>query len=169
MHCTPPIEMVPLPTSSSDTEYKPTFDRWSRNDASAHWTQPQSEGRRLYVGSLPRLEPQSAIDEEIQSLFSQYLADTGITPSAVSKLISPHPSKASEPGNHYYCFIDLERAEDVDTVIEALDGREGSWGGNLRVNRARGADRKVVREQGLSSERRGGGGGGGWRSQGAQE
>lgn len=73
--------------------------------------------------------------------------------------------------------MDLERAEDVETVIAALDGREGSWGGALRVNRAReqrdrpegGRDRKVVREQGLNrdgGERRGGGGGGGgWRNQ----
>lgn len=36
-------------------------------------------------------------------------------------------------------------------MIERLDGKEGSWGGALRVNRARGSDRKVVREQNLGS------------------
>ncbi|KEF51305.1 uncharacterized protein A1O9_12655 [Exophiala aquamarina CBS 119918] len=163
------------------TDYKPSFDRWNRNDASAHWQAPLSEGRRLYIGNLPRIEPQSAVDEEMQTLFATHLASEGITPSAVSKLISPHPSKASEPGNHFYCFVDLERAEDVETVIAALDGREGGWGGALRVNRAReqrdraegGRDRKVVREQGLNREREGeersvaGGasGAGGWRNQ----
>lgn len=101
-------------------------------------------------------------------------------PQAVSKLLSPHPSKIVEPGNHYYTFVDLERAEDVDVVIAALDGQEGSWGpGGVRVNKARdrerrdtptgdGAERrerKVVREQGLSREgqEKRGFGGGSWR------
>jgi len=144
------------------TEYKPTFDRWSRTDASSHWQAPQNEGRRLYVGGLPRIEPQSALDEEIQTLFATYLGGGGdssaeddnnkIVPTAVSKLIPPHPSKASEPGNHCYCFVDLARAEDVDVVIDRLSGKEGSWGGSVRVSRARGAqDRKVTREQGVGS------------------
>ncbi|KIW99499.1 uncharacterized protein Z518_11238 [Rhinocladiella mackenziei CBS 650.93] len=150
-----------------NSEYKPTFDRWSRTDAPSHWLTPQSEGRRLYIGNLPRMEPQSAVDEEIQSLFSTYLSEFGIAPMAVSKLISPRPSKAGEPGNHHYCFVDLERAEDVDIVIEKLDGKEGRWDGTLRVNRAkehreRGAqDRKVIREQGLNMEDRRGSGSGG--------
>ncbi|KAK4940266.1 hypothetical protein LTR10_019586 [Elasticomyces elasticus] len=157
-----------------NTEYKPTFDRWSRNDASSHWQAPQAEGRRLYVGNLPRIEPQSALDEEIQSLFATYLADEQITPTAVSKLVSPHTvrnptagSNLGEPGNLYYCFVDLARAEDVDVVIQKLDGQQGSWGGNLRVNRARNADRKVTREQGLrqdGGERRSSGGASAWRS-----
>jgi hypothetical protein len=163
----------------ADTEYKPTFDRWNRTDASSHWQAPQTEGRRLYFGNLPRIEPQSALDEEIQLLFATYVtpgdvSETALKPTAVSKLISPHPSKIVEgaAGNHHYCFVDLERAEDVDLVISKLDGVEGSWGGNLRVNRAReqrerpasdrGGERKVVREQGLRSSG-GGGGGGVWR------
>jgi RNA recognition motif-containing protein len=134
-------------------EYKPSFDQWNRTDASSHWQAPQSEGRRLYVGNLPRIEPQSALDEEIQSLFSTHLGNEGIVPAAVSKLISPHPSKASEPGNHYYCFVDLDKAEDADVVIAALDGKQGSWGGNLRINKAREQNaRKVTREQGLPRE-----------------
>jgi len=167
--------MTNTQTTLLDTEYKPSFDRWNRNDASSHWQAPLSEGRRLYIGNLPRIEPQSAVDEEMQTLFATHLASEGIKPAAVSKLIAPHPSKASEPGNHYYCFVDLERSEDLETVIAALDGREGSWGGALRVNRAReqrdradgGRDRKVVREQGLNrdGEERRTTGGGGWRNQ----
>ncbi|KAG9771825.1 hypothetical protein ABEF93_007622 [Exophiala dermatitidis] len=140
-------------------DYKPTFDRWNRTDASSHWQAPQTEGRRLFVGGLPRIEPQSALDEEIQVLFATHLPDSNIKPTAVSKLISPHPSKVvgGEPGNHYYCFVDLERAEDVDVVIEKLAGAQGSWGGAVRVGRAReqrerGPDRKVVREQGLRND-----------------
>lgn len=105
----------------------------------------------MYVGGLPRIEPQSALDEEIQVLFST----TDVTPSAVSKLISPHPSKATEPGNHYYCFVDVPRVEDVDVVIDQLAGKEGSWGGPLRVSRARGGERKVTREQGVTGSNSG--------------
>ncbi|KAL2391787.1 hypothetical protein ABEF92_000918 [Exophiala dermatitidis] len=143
----------------SSGDYKPTFDRWNRTDASSHWQAPQTEGRRLFVGGLPRIEPQSALDEEIQVLFATHLPDSNTKPTAVSKLISPHPSKVvgGEPGNHYYCFVDLERAEDVDVVIEKLAGAQGSWGGAVRVGRAReqrerGPDRKVVREQGLRND-----------------
>lgn len=30
------------------------FDRWARNDAPAHWKAPYEDGRRVYVGGLPR-------------------------------------------------------------------------------------------------------------------
>ncbi|OAP57891.1 hypothetical protein AYL99_08629 [Fonsecaea erecta] len=144
-----------------DSEYNPTFDRWSRTDANSHWTAPQAEGRRLYIGNMPRIEPQSAHDEEVRALFAQYVPD--ITPTAVSKQISPRPPKPEQPGNQYYCFVDLERLEDVDLVIGALDGKEGSWGGNVRVNRARGSERKVIKEHGLGGGERRAFGDGGWR------
>ena len=138
----------------SDGDYQPTFDRWNRTDAPSHYTAPQSEGRRLYFGKMPRLEPQSANDQEIQELFAQYAP--GINISAVSKQISPRNPPASEQtGNQYYCFVDLENVQDVDAAIEALDGKPGSWGGNIRVNRAKHqADRKVVREQGSRNQER---------------
>jgi hypothetical protein len=47
----------------------------------------------------------------------------GFTLNAVSKIISPHPSKATEPGNHFYLFVDLPSNEEEDKAIEALDGR----------------------------------------------
>ncbi|OQV07796.1 hypothetical protein CLAIMM_12170 [Cladophialophora immunda] len=130
-----------------DSEYNPTFDRWSRTDANSHWTAPQSE----------------AHDEEVRALFAQYVPD--ITPTAVSKQISPRSPKPEQPGNQYYCFVDLEKPEDVDVVIGALDGKEGSWGGNVRVNRARGSDRKVIKEQGLGGGERRAFGEGNWRTQ----
>jgi RNA recognition motif-containing protein len=100
---------------------------------------------------MPRIEPQSAHDQEIQELFAQYAP--GVALSAVSKQISPRPAPKPEHGNNqYYCFVDLEKGEDVDAAIEALDGKQGSWGGNLKVNRARNSDRKVVKEQGLLNQ-----------------
>jgi len=138
--------------SAADSSYKPTFDRWSRTDAPAHFSTTQSQGSRLYVGSLPRIEPQSAVDSTMQSLF----ADFQIT--AVSKIISPHPSKESEPGNHYYCFVDCASSEEADKAKDALDGMElPEWGGNLRVNKARdNKERKVFRDGNRDGGRDGG-------------
>jgi len=48
------------------------FDRWSRNDASDHWRRMAAEGRRLYVGGLPRIEPQTLVNTEIGSLFKKF-------------------------------------------------------------------------------------------------
>ena len=112
---------------------------------------------------MPRIEPQSAHEQEVQDLFAQYAP--GIPLSAVSKPISPRapPGVEISSGNQYYCFIDLEKGEDVDAVIEALDGKEGSWGGLIKVNRARNSDRKVVKEQGLRNQERQPIGDGTWR------
>jgi hypothetical protein len=111
---------------------------------------------------MPRIEPQSAHDQEIQSLFAQHAP--GIPLSAVSKQISPRPApNAEHTNNQYYCFVDLEKGEDVDAVIEALNGKQGSWGGSVKVNRARNSDRKVVKEQGLRNQERQPIGEGNWR------
>jgi RNA recognition motif-containing protein len=150
------------------SNYKPTFDRWSRNDAPSHFNSPSEQGLRVYVGNLPRIEPQSAADAQMQEFFGS----EGFELTAVSKLISPHPSKASEPGNHYYCFVDLASAEEADRAIDALNGREVEGWGAIRVSKARdNRDRKVNREQfgggkeGYSRSRGAGRGedAGGWR------
>jgi len=112
---------------------------------------------------LPRIEPQSACEETIQQLF----ASQGFQVAAVSKIISPHPSKAEEPGNHHYCFVDMNTLEDVEGAVERLNGVETEWG-LLRVGRAKdNSGRKSVREgyerreggyerrEGSGSERRG--------------
>jgi len=54
-------------------------------------------------------------------------------------------------------------------VIEALNGKQGSWGGNVKVNRARNSDRKVVKEQGLPNQERKVMPGGSWRRGGQAE
>jgi len=72
----------------------------------------------------------------------------GFELQAVSKIISPHPSKASEPGNHCYLFVDLPSVEDVEAAIDRLNGQEAPWGGELKVSRARdNRERKANRER----------------------
>lgn len=49
-----------------------TFDRWQRNDASAHFKGYGEQGRRLYVGGLPKISNQLTIDNEIRNFFKGY-------------------------------------------------------------------------------------------------
>ncbi|ETN44243.1 uncharacterized protein HMPREF1541_10794 [Cyphellophora europaea CBS 101466] len=143
--------------------YSPSYNRWTRTDGATHSANANAQGLRLYVGNLPRIEPQSACEETIQQLF----ASQGFQVAAVSKIISPHPSKAEEPGNHHYCFVDMNTLEDVEGAVERLNGVETEWG-LLRVGRAKdNSGRKSVREgyerreggyerrEGSGSERRG--------------
>lgn len=124
------------------TEYKPTFDRWTRTDASAHWDGAPKPGHRLYVGGLPRIDSQPAVDAEMQALFA------GFELTAVSKIISPHPSKAAQPGHHFYLFVDLASGEEAERAVEALDGARGRWGGRVVVSGTHGGGgKKVIREQ----------------------
>lgn len=61
---------------------------------------------------------------------------------AISKVISPHPSKRSQPGNHYFLFVDLESAEEADRAIKTLGGVSAVWGSSVRINKARGNSQK---------------------------
>ena len=48
------------------------FDRWQRDDAAEHFKTPFEEGRRLYVGGLPRIPNQDTVNEEMRALFKDY-------------------------------------------------------------------------------------------------
>lgn len=48
------------------------FDRWHRNDAATHFKGYSDQGRRLYVGGLPRLSDQQAVNGEIRNFFKGY-------------------------------------------------------------------------------------------------
>lgn len=63
----------------------------------------------------------------------------GVEVTSVSKLIAPHESKKDQPGDHHYLFVEVAKAEDIETVIQALDGKPSGLGGDgtLRVNKAR--------------------------------
>ncbi|KAH0025301.1 RNA-binding domain-containing protein, partial [Aureobasidium melanogenum] len=123
------------------------FNRWERNDAASHWTAPVETGRRLYVGGLPQIDGQEIVNEEMKALFSDY------TVEAVSKLISPHESTASLPGDHHYCFVDFATTEEAQAAANAVNGATTSTGNKLKVNMARERpNRKVVKEQNLSDK-----------------
>ncbi|KAL2014460.1 hypothetical protein VTN00DRAFT_1985 [Thermoascus crustaceus] len=112
------------------------FDRWQRNDAATHFKGYSDQGRRLYVGGLPRLSDQQAVNGEIRNFFK------GFNVEAISKLISPHLSKRFEPGDHYFLFVDFASADEARAAMNALDGKEGPWGGKLKVRRAKGESSK---------------------------
>lgn len=57
---------------------------------------------------------------------------------SVSKLFTPHPAKQFEAGDHYYLFVDFSSYEEAQAAMNAMNGREGPWGANLRVQKARG-------------------------------
>lgn len=156
---TPQQELTPRESASSlvlsltnpkgDNNYSPSYNRWTRTDGPAHTANAQTQGLRLYVGNLPRIEPQSACEETIQQIFNSQ----GFEVAAVSKIISPHQSKAEEPGNHYYCFVDMHSAEDTDAAAQKLNGIETDWG-TLRIGHAKGTQQRRPEREREGSDRR---------------
>lgn len=73
----------------------------------------------------------------------------GFSLEAVSKQISPHPSKCSKPGNHYYFFVDFGSKEEAEEAVMAVDGTMMWWGGKVSVNfaKAGGESKRLLREQ----------------------
>ncbi|PGH32237.1 hypothetical protein GX50_04968 [[Emmonsia] crescens] len=126
------------------------FERWERSDASSHWYDYSAQGRRLFVGGLPRMPDQPTADYEIRKLFY------GFNIEAISKVISPHQSKRSQPGNHYYLFVDLASSEDADRAIETLSGVSAVWGSRVHINKARGNSHKPAERDRWEGKRKGG-------------
>lgn len=50
----------------------PTFDRWTRRDAADHWTGYSEQGRRLWVGGLPRMDDHVTVNNEVRELFKGF-------------------------------------------------------------------------------------------------
>ena len=73
--------------------------------------------------------------------------DWHLKSEAISKLITPHPSKRFEPGDHYYLFVDFATIEEAAAAQTALDGQDGPWGGKLRLGRARGESTKMISDR----------------------
>lgn len=128
----------------------PAFNRWTRTDGAQHSANAQAQGLRLYVGGLPRIEPQSACETTIRQMFNYQ----GFEVAAVSKIISPHPDKAQEPGNHHYCFVDMNNEQDIEGAVEKLNGIETEWGA-LRVGRAKDNQNRKPKQQYERRERDG--------------
>jgi RNA recognition motif-containing protein len=121
-------------STSGETNESPfVFNRWRRIDAQIDTenlnNSATEEGRRLYVGGLPKFPNQAAQNTEIRDLFGSFKINV------VSKLISPHSSILEAPGNHYYCFVDLHKTEDVDGAIATLNGLD-MWNWNIIISRA---------------------------------
>lgn len=55
---------------------------------------------------------------------------------AISKRITPHPTAQERPGNHHYCFVDLESVEEAEAAIAKLNGKSVP-SGTLRVQLAK--------------------------------
>jgi RNA recognition motif-containing protein len=126
------------PIRPSDSPSSPGLDRWRRLETPEQLHKAVSEGRRLYVGGLPRFENNADQSAQIQALFDAEKLKVDI----IGNLISPHESKREEEGNHYYCFVDLVSADDTQTAIAALNGLD-RWGWRLRVSRATGTPAKL--------------------------
>ena len=51
---------------------RPVFDRWTRTDAPDHWKGYSEQGRRLFVGGLPRMPDHHTVNADIRELFKGY-------------------------------------------------------------------------------------------------
>lgn len=51
---------------------RPVFDRWARTDAPDHWKGYSEQGRRLFVGGLPRMPDHHAVNADVRELFKGY-------------------------------------------------------------------------------------------------
>jgi RNA recognition motif-containing protein len=133
------IEKSPL----SRREVNPLYqDRWRTVEDLEKVNKAGEEGRRLYVGGLPRFKDQFITNLKVRELFQ------GFNVLIVGKLISPHESKKDEPGNHHYCFVDLATAEEAVEATKSLDGM-GKFGGHVKVDRSFGTSRKLAERRSL--------------------
>ncbi|KAJ5577495.1 uncharacterized protein N7459_006459 [Penicillium hispanicum] len=112
-------------------------DLWRRQDNTSFARVNNDSSRRVYVGGLPRLTEQQALQGNIQTFFQGYNIEN------VSKLFIPHPAKRFEPGDHYYLFVDFSTVEEAQRAMDTLHGQPGPWGGPLRVQRARGTNNQA--------------------------
>ncbi|KAJ5736506.1 uncharacterized protein N7483_001631 [Penicillium malachiteum] len=92
--------------------------------------------QRVYVGGLPRVAEPEVVEAHIKAFFQGYKVEK------VSKLFTPHPAKRFDPGEHYYLFVDLSSVEEAQRAMDTLNGKQGPWGGPIRVSRARGTTTK---------------------------
>ena len=136
------VRDAPFPQESSESPY--ASHRWRRLDeqvdTESYNASATEEGRRLYVGGLPRFPTQAEHNQEIRELFKGYEVQV------VSKLVSPHASKQTKGGNHYYCFVDLASREDADRAIAALNGLD-KWNWDIIVSRSTAISGKLHERQ----------------------
>lgn len=130
---------VPAPKSAKGTAVlKRLNDHRYSTDARPHWTIPALENRRLYVGGLPQIPTQYALNAEMTVLFENFDVQ------AVSKLSWPQSSKQVEKtGFDFYAFVDLATSEEAADAVGQLNGKPTPYGGAYRISfakRNRGSD-----------------------------
>lgn len=113
------------------------YDRWHATGSRSRFDGAADQGRRVYVGGLPRMPDQATVNVSMRELFVEWEVD------AVSKIISPHESKKAEPGNHHYVFVDFKDELEAADAVKKLDGTY-KFGGKLRVNIAKGGQSKKI-------------------------
>ncbi|KAL2068501.1 hypothetical protein VTL71DRAFT_14838 [Oculimacula yallundae] len=116
--------------------------RWNTLESPVALNIAASEGRRLYIGRLPRFKHQPEAHDEIRQLFKGYNIQT------ISKPISAHESTKDFPGNHNYIFVDLGSAEEAKIAAQKID-RFYKWGGNLKVSISKGISGKLAERRRL--------------------
>ncbi len=57
---------------STRDDPRPVFDRWARTDAPDHWKGYTEQGRRLFVGGLPRMPDHHTVNADVRELFKGY-------------------------------------------------------------------------------------------------
>ncbi|EPQ66643.1 Bgt-4618 [Blumeria graminis f. sp. tritici] len=111
-------------------------ERWTRLENPEDQQDATKEGRRLYIGNLPRFQNYAVANRRIRELLQDYAVIT------VSKLISPTETNGD---TSCYCFVDLATYADADRAIRDLNGASkfSSCPRPLKVNRASGISKKL--------------------------
>jgi hypothetical protein len=110
---------------------------------------PTQEGRRLWVGNLPRIEPQAAVEVEMRHLFGGFVVES------VSTIVRPPPRRpsASHQADYGYCFVDLRTKYAAELAARTLHNTTARWGGLVRVRLAYDDRRKAERPDKLHDRR----------------
>lgn len=138
------------------------FRRWTRTDAEDHFEGYSEQGRRLWVGGLPKMGEHAAVNKGIRELFDGFkmymrsrasiiplVSNTDRTCSeAVSKVVIPATPAMGDPKawNHRYLFVDFPSANEARRAAKATDGRH-AWGVQIRVQPAKVPDSHKPRER----------------------
>ncbi|KAL8787438.1 MAG: hypothetical protein Q9213_002215 [Squamulea squamosa] len=121
---------------------KPVFQRWERTDASDHFQGYSKEGRRVWVGGLPKMGTHVEVNAGVRELFA------GFEIEAVSKVVIPATPAldGKRAWNHRYLFVNFPSADEARRAVKATDGRY-AWGVKIGVRVARCADSRKTRER----------------------
>ncbi|KAJ5787010.1 Nucleotide-binding alpha-beta plait [Penicillium paradoxum] len=131
-----PVKIKPGVAKSQERIQNPPspfrIDRWRQQEKPSFAKVNSDSSSRVYVGGLPRVTDHAMVQSNIEVFFKSFKVEN------VSKLFTPHPAKRFDPGEHYYLFVDVGTPEEAQRAMQTLNGREGPWGGPLRVQFARG-------------------------------